>query len=149
MWSGGVTDTTAVLVVEIEDVAEEIRISEIPDLSSDCSSCVIDKIEHHLNVRKVFVSGLESRTRYYFGVVGKEPIARFKTISYEAHDFTFALGNCADTASDYDIFYELAQKDADFLIHLGDIHYEDIGEANVQARVDGYSKVFSSKSQVR
>ena len=142
MWSGGVTDDSAVIVVETDGM-QEIRVSQDSALSNPIHSSV-----KAAGIHKITIGGLAERTKYYYGIPNVV-VGQFETVTYSAYNFSFAMGNCADSGYNTQVFTELLEKNPKFLVHMGDLHYEDVDSDDVQERIEAVQLVFSSETQVR
>ena len=140
MWSGGVTHEAATIVIEVQG-SEEVRVSLDPGLTNPIYSAM--KLD---GIHKITVGGLLEQTVYYYGIVDVA-VGKFETVTLEPYSFSFALGNCADSGYDAAVFRELIEKHPKFLLHIGDIHYEDIDVNDVDERIRALQLVFSSESQ--
>jgi hypothetical protein len=112
------------------------------------------------SILSIAVENLEPATIYYYGMIrndnpnGNENIllpGRFKTFGpeNEPYNFTVALASCAQTGSKSVVFDEITAENADVFIHMGDLHYEDITENNLQKRLDAVSTVLASSQQAQ
>ena len=70
------------------------------------------------------------------------------TSTMDAGGFKFATAGCAWTGSASNVFTEIANEpDLLFLLHLGDLHYEDLDTTDINTRIEAYDKVMASPSQ--
>ncbi|MEM8594136.1 MAG: alkaline phosphatase D family protein [Pseudomonadota bacterium] len=78
---------------------------------------------------KVDVEGLEPNTQYYYRFQNNgvySPIGRTRTLPVgHIYHITFAVVSCANYATDFfNVYREIAQRDIDYVLHLGDYIYE-------------------------
>lgn len=102
------------------------------------------------------IDGLESDSRYHYrieldGEVDTYNVGEFKTLP--ARDtrasFRFACASCGNYRrlfvfrNEYPEVYRAiaAEPELSFFYHLGDLHYENIGEALVKPRLEAYDEV--------
>lgn len=104
-------------------------------------------------VQEVSVNGLAPNTKYYYATLenGDNVIRQgsFMTPGTEGQAFNFkiAVAGCAWTGSNRKVFSEIAKREPLFMLHLGDFHYEDIGENDMDLRVNAVDLVLGSESQ--
>ena len=118
-------------------------------------------------VTEVVLGPLANNTKYYYSFIfmktGSVDSQQFQTIYKQGvpsefsfnslgvaltpYSFTFGASSCATTGSNNSIFTTLKNQNFDFFIHMGDLHYSDIAENNVEKIYEAYYKVFSSSTQ--
>jgi len=114
-------------------------------------------------VAEIKLENLEPSTEYFYSFIFSStsdisspdlqvipnPEFSFKTfqIALTPANFTFGLASCAPTGSNSSVFLDLKEKHLDFFMHMGDFHYDDNDEDNVEKFYQTYHKVFSSPNQ--
>lgn len=95
-------------------------------------------------IARFHVSGLSPDTTYYCavrdrGVIDAATIGRFTTppASGSASFRSAFAGDCG-TGTNHAVFPQIVAKDPLFFIHLGDLHYENIGTNSVSAYLAAY-----------
>lgn len=128
----GVPDETAVRAgYFVADATEAtLVVSANPDLSSptDGSDVTVSADGWVATT----VTGLTADTLYYCGVKldgvlsddGRFTI-RTRPTAGARRSFRFLFGSCQNTGSNHVVFDQMAAEDASFLVHMGDLHYED------------------------
>ncbi len=135
LWAGGVTDTSARVTVRLPSAPDRVRLAvtsaahwEPPTLYSGTRPGPSPE------VRRFALNDLSPQTTYRYAVQvdGRLDTARsgrFRTFGSAPFSFRVALAACADTGSDHPVFHAIRQTNPDLFLHLGDLHYEDIGTA--------------------
>jgi len=148
MWSGGVTPTSAQLRLQVGADGDTILVSAASDLSSPVFELGVDS-----GIQAANVTGLMANTKYYYGLraaaaANPELVGTFTTHQDGVFSYSVAFASCAYTGYESGVFNEIADRDPLFFIHMGDLHYENIDNANVAVRDQSYHDVFASGSQV-
>ncbi len=99
-------------------------------------------------------SDLEPGTRYFYAleVDGRLDDVRrgtFRTPLVGPQSFTFAFGACARTGSNHRVFNTIRRHDPLFLLHLGDLHYENIRGNDPALFARAFDVVLGSAAQSR
>ena len=95
-------------------------------------------------------NNLEPETRYFYAVVnddGERSLpGSFQTPAAEGQpfNFTIAAAGCSYTGSRHAVFDEIAKEEALIFFHLGDFHYEDISENDMEKRMDAIGMTLAS-----
>lgn len=74
---------------------------------------------------------------------------RFSTPREGPLSFRVALGSCASTGSDGQVFDRIREEDPLFFLHLGDAHYENLESPDPAAYVAALDRVLRSPAQAR
>mmetsp|Transcript_25288 Transcript_25288/g.42002 ORF Transcript_25288/g.42002 Transcript_25288/m.42002 type:complete len:591 (-) Transcript_25288:327-2099(-) len=104
-------------------------------------------------VHQISVDILTPNTKYYYATLqNDDSVIRqgsFQTPATEGEAFNFkiAVAGCAWTGSKHKVFSEIASRNPLFMLHLGDFHYEDIGENDLDLRINAVDLVMGSDSQ--
>lgn len=163
-WVGGVTSTSAIIKAATDVNADpELVLSRNGDLSSPAqvAPTLLD-VTGGLKVSTFELDGLEPSRQFHYalsagGVVNTERRGRFRTFPPEGSpaSFTFACagdargGEIFSGFSNHRVFDVIRGEDPLFFIHLGDIHYDDIGSQDVADHVEGYRQVLGARRQAR
>jgi alkaline phosphatase D len=104
------------------------------------------------NVRHFRLTELTPRTTYHYalevnGRIDPDRTGRFQTFADGPFSFRAALGSCALTGSNHPVFETIRATQPDLFLHLGDMHYENIAEANPRAFRTAYRKVHGAGRQ--
>lgn len=151
VWCGGVTSSAAVVVTKVDSAADvAVETDTDPAFSAPTShGPVTPTVE---NVARVTVTGLVDSTRYHYRVVhGGTPDASFpgqlRTLPVEGSQASFTIGAAACASgsaepgigavlhpnglSNYFVFDTIRNEalagDWPLFVHMGDIHYYDLG----------------------
>lgn len=144
MWSGAVTKNSArVRALATGGVDTVLRLSTSPDLSrpTEIKPAFVDTGVHTFDL-----TNLTPATRYYYAI-DDAAIGSVKTFPDGHAPLRIAFGSCADTGSTSPVFSTLADKDPDLLLHLGDLHYENIQDNDVIPFRRAIKRVFASPVQ--
>ena len=152
MWSGAITDSTAQLRMQVTDAAGDTM---VVSLNADLSAPVWQHVVAS-GMQAGNPTGLTSSTKYYYGLVKQYAADPSLVGSFTTHkpagtamNYRVAFASCAFTGYESGVFTQIADHDPLFFIHMGDLHYEDIDNADVQVREDSYYNTFKSETQVR
>ncbi len=166
VWSGGVSDTTTVIVAKTKSAASNVvcMVSANKDLSRPVYTSPSKTPDANDIVRFDSVSGLKANTRYYYGIkvngyletalndaengTGMY-IGTFKTFPTPGHSasFKFAFA-CSNSEPDSITFDKLRAYAPDFFIQTGDFHYADINGTDVKTNKSGHREQFEKKLNV-
>jgi hypothetical protein len=158
---GALTSTSASFRIRGNGTPRHFFVSSDPSIATD--SVTNDMLgldgsnETAPPVWEVNVGGLEPHTRYYYRLRQDAASGRilqessFRTPGNEgiAMDFSVVAAGCSWTGSDHAIYDVMAQEDSLLMLHLGDLHYEDIAANDLDLRLDAIDKVLGSPSQQR
>jgi len=99
------------------------------------------------------LTGLSANTQYYYRAIedGLTDVnsGKFKTmqIAGTPHNFTFAFSGDAELGNNSTAFDNVDDKDPDFFIHMGDMHYAEETTATDEAFRENYRTVFAQSRQ--
>lgn len=127
--------------------------SRHPDLG-DPKTSAYQTAQSSLNNRMAClpIDGLDPDAIYYYavesnGVVDTSTMGQFRTPAEGGFSFTIAFGACANTRSNHPVFDTIRRHQPLFFLHMGDLHYEDIG-ANDRGRFrQAYDTVLAQPNQ--
>ena len=143
VWSGGVTASTAKVVAKCPGAADAT-------LRWDGRN-VAPAAKTKDGVFRFEVDGLEPDRRYGYvidSVSGDALTGSLRTFPRETPtSFSFVAGSCANTGSEHPVFNTMAKHDPRVFLHLGDLHYEDIGGDDMDRFRGAYDVVLSSSTQ--
>ncbi|EQB62615.1 MAG: hypothetical protein RBG1_1C00001G0194 [candidate division Zixibacteria bacterium RBG-1] len=152
-WSGAVTPTSVVIKAKLipDSSVARIVVSEQPDLSNPFYSDYGTAITSDRFLR-FDIDSLTPNTQYYYAVevnnaVDTSVTGRFHTFSQDSGSFTFALGSCAQTGSNSQVFQTILNQNPLFFFHLGDFHYQNIGVNDQNLFRQAYETVLASPNQ--
>jgi alkaline phosphatase D len=150
-WVGAVTATGATVVTKVSNVSSaRLKVSTDPALSASPAFSPAASPDANGMVR-LAVNGLAPNTQYYYaveidGTVATTKGGRFRTAPAAAGSFVFAFGSCCNSPN-ASIFSEIRSHDPDLFIHLGDLHYSDIGVNDRGAYRAKYDTALASTHQ--
>lgn len=124
MWTGGVTDTTAVIAARIEGDEATLELTSSGGPATTREGSTTD------GVWKFTLSGLDPLTTYTYrfivdGVLDEQRVGEFHTFSTDPMSFTIAVGSCARLGSAGKVFETIASMEPDLFISTGDFFYAD------------------------
>jgi hypothetical protein len=125
IWSGGVTDTSAVVVARVATSQEAALVVTDPGGQSTTHPGVRND-----DVWRFAVSDLEPATPYQYAVaVGESPVVErlgsFTTRSSGPMSLKVAVASCARLGSNGRVFETILETDPDLFISSGDLFYVD------------------------
>ncbi len=153
LWAGAVTSTSARVVARYEDAGARVRLAV--DTSGDWADPALlegSRPATNENVRHFRLTDLTPRTTYHYALeVGGRIVSpysgRFRTFAEGPSSFRVALGACAQTGSSHPVFETIRKAQPDLLLHLGDMHYEDIDATTPEPFRAAYRKVHGAERQ--
>ena len=140
VWSGGVTDSRAVVTASVPD-ASELRLAvwsedepDAPRFFPALSRGPVYRFE---------VEGLSPGVRYGYaaevdGVVDTVRTGSFSTFDPEGQTFVIAFASCARVGSNGKVFDTIRDRDPDLFINTGDLFYGDVQSNDL----DAFSRLF-------
>ena len=124
MWSGGVTDSGAVITARIDGDDAELELATETGGAGTYTGTQTD------GVWRFSLSDLTPITTYSYrfvvdGVLDPLRVGQFRTFSTDPMSFTIALGSCARLGSAGKVFETILAMDPDLFISTGDFFYAD------------------------
>ncbi len=156
VWAGALQPTSIRVNARLRRAGERVRLRLSRERGSPAdpifSEARVPDPSHQ--TLSIAVDGLEPGTRYFYAleVDGRLDVARrgtFRTPLDGPQSFTFAFGACARTGSSHPVFTTIGRHDPLFLLHLGDLHYENIHKNEPAVYVRAFDVVLGSASQSR
>jgi alkaline phosphatase D len=147
VWSGTVTARGATVKVLADGPGLEVDL----DLSAEgVPTARRSQATDAFGVAAFVLDGLRDRTRYRYlvsapGEPGIE--GRFRTFGDGPFSFRVLFASCAGTGSTSPVFTAMREHDADLFVHMGDLHYENIGRNEVERFRRAYLDVHRSPTQ--
>lgn len=154
-WVGAVTTNSARVKARLfqETKTVRLRVSPRPDLRGGMRFQAAGPSEARHNIVDFQLKGLRPDTQYYYAI---EPEAgpaldvqkgSFRTFPQKPRSFQFAYGSCARTASTSGIFDTIRELRPLFFMNVGDFHYLDITNREIDRFRAAYDWVLSSPQQ--
>ncbi|MDH2429321.1 alkaline phosphatase D family protein [Sphaerisporangium sp. TRM90804] len=152
-WLGAVTDTSASVAARILGGASaRLVVSTSPSLTSPSYSS--SQSPDSDGTVRMTATGLTAGTQYYYavevdGTIDPDSAGSFRTAPTPGSEasFQFIAAACAATNSNAAVFDAIVTANPDFMIHLGDLHYQDISTNNETAYHAAYDRVMASPRQ--
>ncbi|MEK6286501.1 MAG: alkaline phosphatase D family protein [Acidobacteriota bacterium] len=163
-WVGAVTATSSVIKAGIENGASvRLLVSENSDLTGAQSMAPSGiSASPEMTVFTFEVDGLDPDREYHYALeVNGEPAldrrGRFRTFPPPdaPASFTFACagdakgGETFRAYSNHEVFDHIRGENPLFFLHLGDLHYANIGSTNVADHVETYREVLNKPRQAQ
>jgi phosphodiesterase/alkaline phosphatase D-like protein len=159
IWSGAVTPTSAVVHAGVDSPAGT-RLVVATDTDFTRRVAAVEGTDAALDagvgaggsVARYGVEGLEPDTTYHYAVEvdGKLDDVRagvLHTFPTGPDSFTLAVGHCARTGSNGAVFDTIRAHNPLLYVQLGDLHYADIADNDLDAFAAAYEAVLTSPSQ--
>ena len=146
-WVGAVTPRDATLKVLASGPGLSLSLTLADDASPPVSRTQATDAD---GVAAFELAGLRERTRYRYSVSapGGAPVeGRFRTFGEGPFSFRVLFASCAATGSTSPVFTAMREQQADLFVHMGDLHYEDIGRNAVSRFREAYLAVHASATQ--
>ena len=164
LWAGGVTDTSASVAARLAPAVRArrgaVRLQVDTDSSFAAPRVVLPArpdtlpadVQRDPEAFTFQLGGLSPATTYHYRLVraGERPIGmqgRFRTFERGAHSFRVAIGSCASTGSRHPVFDVIRASQPDLMLHVGDLHYEDIRVPRIDAFRRAFAAVHASPEQ--
>jgi phosphodiesterase/alkaline phosphatase D-like protein len=150
-WVGAVSTTGATVAVKVANASRaRLRIARDNALTVDLTYSTRRLLDDS-GAAKLVARDLRPATQYYYGVevdgsLHRGKMGSFRTRPADPRSFTFAFGSCCSRVT-ADVFSEIRAHDPDFLVHLGDLHYENIDTDDVDAFASGFDRALASAHQ--
>lgn len=146
-WCGAVDDRSATVKVLTQAPGVPVALS----LATDGAPVRAVKVTSDVTRVATFVLGdLTERTRYRYRLEAAGEAAvegSFRTFGSGPWSFRVVFASCAETGSSSPVFTAMRQLEPDLFVHMGDLHYEDIGDADPSRFRRAYDAVLSSPTQ--
>lgn len=160
VWTGATTATSVVIAAKVTGTVAQLLVDVGPSLSGAATyGPVVPDID---GIFKIQVTGLEPRTRYYFGIddgqldtVKRGTFQTFPVLG-EPASYHFAAASCAghveggytqNAVSNHPVFDSIRIQDPLFFAHLGDLHYRDIATNDPALFEAAYDDVLATDRQ--
>jgi alkaline phosphatase D len=152
-WSGGVTAHGAVAKARVARGGIPVRLLLArAEASGPTRERPFESVPDPSGMAAFDLTGLEPATAYEYRVEaqGGAPMrGRFRTFGEGPWNFRIAFSACADTGSASTVFDAIRDARPDLFIHMGDIHYEDIGRNDAERFRRAFDTVMGSLTQGR
>ena len=155
VWTGALQPTSIRLIARLQRAGGRVRLALGRDDSLAAATLSGPRAaDPSTGIVSFTLSDLEPGTRHFYAleVDGRLDGARrgtFRTPRAGPHSFTFAFGACARTGSSHRVFAAILRHRPLFLLHLGDLHYENIRDNDPKAYARAFDAVLGSASQSR
>lgn len=141
LWAGDVTPTSFQLRVQGEGLLTVAR-------AEDPETIVFSEVLSPLRVHGVMVTGLAPNEEYVYSIEGGPAPGRVRTWAHGVEPtLRVATAGCAMSGSNAKVFEEVAAQKYDMFIHMGDMHYADIEDNDVEQFRLATDKVHGSPRQ--
>lgn len=128
-WAGAVTPTSAVVVAKVVGASQPVTLRLRP-FDSGAVVQVAALPSGAPDVFRFAATGLRPATAYAYDLVQGDDVwpvnGRLRTTSDGPHAAVILFGSCASTGSNAVIWDTMRAAGPDLLIHMGDMHYENI-----------------------
>ncbi|CAB9511901.1 PhoD-like phosphatase [Seminavis robusta] len=167
---GGITSTSAIIKIKLPLDAhqgnvllylspnnDEFSIQSRQEYNLGDTISTSSELESQYGLQTLQLTELLPQTKYYYKIQGdmildeyeELLVGTFATPAKEGtrFNFTIAASACAWTGSRAAVFSEIQKDNPLLFLHMGDFHYADIHENNLQKRIDAISQVLASDTQ--
>jgi alkaline phosphatase D len=158
LWSGGVTTTTAVVKARVRAATADLHLrygkhASLEEFERLAPDTPLDGTGS--GVAAFTLRDLSPDTRYYYAVTSGEAPAltgRFRTFPAGQASFAFAASACGGGSmfsafSNSPIFRVIREREPLFFLHMGDLHYSNIGRNDVRAFRRAFDTVLTQPNQ--
>lgn len=151
MWAGGVTSTSATVVARVTGGSLPVRLRVVPVEGGSSAPIEPASADRISGIVRFQIPALRPATRYSYQVMqGTEPwreAGQLRTMGEGPHNAVVLFGSCASTGSNAAIWDTMRASRPDLLIHMGDLHYEDITRNDPARFRAAFDRVLSSPRQ--
>lgn len=155
VWAGGVTPNRATINARLDGDSTQVRVWVSRNMDfSEARLSEFQNADLLLNNRMLsfLMPGLEAGASYHYAVEVEGSLdlshrGRFTTPTASVQTFTLALSSCAETGSTHEVFDTIRDHDPLFFLHIGDMHYENIGVNDPDLFRAAFDAVFASAPQ--
>lgn len=164
IWSGALAEDGAWVRGKVTGASVRLAVSESEDLSSP--TYFGPSAPTAEGVASIAAIGLDGDTRYHYafevdGVIDTSKQGRFRTLPPvgEPANFTIAAAGCAGENADdptytsapgvsnHPVFDDIVEHDPLFFVHMGDMHYANIGVASQTPYRQAFDAVLAQSRQ--
>jgi len=153
LWAGAVTDSSARVVARPAQADRTTRLA-VDTSRTFATPRVVEGTPTATNpaVRHFRLADLAPATTYHYalrrdGAIDTTQRGQFRTFADGPSSFRVALGACAQTGSQHPVFDAVRRTQPDLLLHLGDMHYENISAPDPSVFRTAYRRVHASRPQ--
>lgn len=159
IWSGAVTPTSAIVNAGV-DAPADTRLVVATDADFARRVATVDGQDAALaagvgagsSVAVYRLEGLEPDTTYHYAVevdgkLDQVRAGQLRTFPSGPDSFTVAVGHCARTGSNGAVFDTIRSHNPLLYVQMGDLHYRDIADDDLDAFASAYDAVLTSPAQ--
>lgn len=151
-YCGAVSESSAIVVYKISIPDQKCRVAYAQDASFNRSqfSETYTTSAENANYIKVSLNDLQPETEYFYqlelnGKVLEQSKGKFQTFSGSSKSFLFAFGNSLKSESPKSGLMAAVDRDILFFLNTGDLHYDNIDEADLGLFRNSYQKALLRK----
>lgn len=149
-WCGAPTTDGFTVVTEQTGSPTSVTL-HVSTASNLSGASTFDMSSTFVGVWKAAATGLTPGTQYFWGVAedggAPEQVGSARTAPSGAASFSFWSSSCAATNSNHMVFGAILDHDPDFGLHMGDLHYRDIGTNDPALFHQGFQGVLRTSGQ--
>jgi phosphodiesterase/alkaline phosphatase D-like protein len=149
VWSGAVTDASAVVVADVPD-AGAVRLIVSRDQNFAAGESVDPATTGE--VYRFDIAGLDPAATYHYAIEADGALdlvraGRFTTFATGPFSFEVAVGSCARLGSNGAVFDTIRELDPDLFLVPGDLFYADVYRDDPDAFFSAYRNTLTAASQ--
>jgi hypothetical protein len=148
LWTGALTDEGATVVAKLTLGSDDLRLA----VTGSAGTIYSATVSSANRIARLTISGLDPDTAYEYSLEhAGSPIGQpgmFRTLPAPgAASFTVALAGDAETGSNHEVFDTIRTAAPLLFLHLGDMHYSDIGTNEPRLYREAFDHVFRQPRQ--
>lgn len=151
LWSGALSATAITVCAKLQQDSSQVRL--LASRSANMSNPITSPAQAtNGRLVRITLANLQPNSQYYYrlsidGTLDSNKQGQFHTPGTGPFSFTFAFASCALTGSSHAVFNTIRQHNPLFFVHMGDLHYQDIGSNDQALYRAAFDTVLASPTQ--
>jgi hypothetical protein len=154
MWAGGTTESRTTIAARMAAPHDAVRlvVSRSEDLTDPQWTSAQAAVKENDNIVRFAVEPLLPDTQYFYaveadGALDETRTGVFRTFPVGPASFEVAFGSCARSGSNGAVFDAIRQLDPLLYMPIGDLHYANIRDEEVEPFLLAYRSALAANSQ--
>ena len=154
LWAGGTTDTRTSVTARLVEPHAAVRLAygTDPDLVDVAYTPSLAATEESFEIVRFDLTGLDPDTEYFYAVEADGELdvvrsGRLRTFPTGPASYTIAFASCARSGSNGAVFDAIRAQDPLLYLNLGDLHYANLSDDDVEPFLDAYASALTAPAQ--